>query len=524
MTARASAGVVVAWVTACALACSPSQPLGRELVPPGAVAGVKRADSPYLKAHMRDGRLYVLATWSVNGGAGTVAGHGRLLDLDRRAGPEGDYQIPLAEVAIFETNRPPTSPVIAALAVTTVGSLAGTALCLANPKACFGSCPTFYVSDGERPVLSAEGFSDSVAPSLEATDVDALFRAHPEGRALTVRMTNEALETHVVDAVDVLAVPRPPGGRAFHAEDQDGGGFYGATALAAPASCEAPEGPCADSVRALDGREWSSPADGQDLGAREQLTLTFPAASAAGPRGLVIAARETLLTTYLLYQTLAYLGSGVGDALTALERDPGKADALRAVYRRLGDLEVEVEQADGRWTRAGSVFETGPIATDVHLVRLPPVPAGAPAGRPLRVRLNVTRGNWRLDWIALATLGPRVEATRLAPRTVAGVVDTAEGRRPVTVRPGQRIVTLPGDAYTFSYELPEHPERYELFLASRGYYLEWMREAWLREESPARAALLMAAPGLALRLLAPAYKQQEAGMDRLFWESRYAHP
>ena len=94
----------------------------------------------------------------------------------------------------------------------------------------------------------------------------------------------------------------------------------------------------------------------------------------------------------------------------------------------------------------------------------------------------------------------------------------------MTVRPGDRIVTLPGDAYTFTYELPENPERYELFLSSRGYYLEWMRESWLREESAARAALLLTAPGLALRLMAPAYKRQEAGMDRLFWESRYAHP
>ena len=35
---------------------------------------------------------------------------------------------------------------------------------------------------------------------------------------------------------------------------------------------------------------------------------------------------------------------------------------------------------------------------------------------------------------------------------------------------------------------------------------------------------MLTAPGLALRLMAPAYKQQEAGIDRLFWESRYAHP
>ena len=208
-----------------------------------------------------------------------------------------------------------------------------------------------------------------MAPSLEATDVDALYRARPSGRALEVRMTNEALETHVVDAVDVLAVPRPVGGRAFHAEDD--AGFYGATSLVPPTACDAPEGSCAEDVGALDGREWTSPADGHDLSAREELILTFPAA-APGPRGLVIAARETLLTTYLLYQTLAYLGTRAVAALSALERDPAMGDELKAIYRRLGALEVFVEDKDGRWSRAGSVFETGPIATDVHLVLLPP--------------------------------------------------------------------------------------------------------------------------------------------------------
>ena len=53
----------------------------------------------------------------------------------------------------------------------------------------------------------------------------------------------------------------------------------------------------------------------------------------------------------------------------------------------------------------------------------------------------------------------------------------------MTVPPGDRIVALPGDAYTFTYELPENPQHYELFLSSRGYYLEWMRESWLREEA-----------------------------------------
>jgi hypothetical protein len=83
------------------------------------------------------------------------------------------------------------------------------------------------------------------------------------------------------------------------------------------------------------------------------------------------------------------------------------------------------------------------------------------------------------------------------------------------------VVSLPGDAYEYHYVLPPEPERYELFLESRGYYLEWMRKEWEKEESQWRAALMLYQPGLALRLLAPAFKKVEPEIERLFWESRY---
>jgi hypothetical protein len=90
-----------------------------------------------------------------------------------------------------------------------------TAVCAANPKTCFGSCPTFYVSDGKHAMLQAEGFSSSIAPSLEARDVDALYRVHPSGREFIVTMKNEALETHFVRRVRLLAAKRPVGGRVL---------------------------------------------------------------------------------------------------------------------------------------------------------------------------------------------------------------------------------------------------------------------------------------------------------------------
>jgi hypothetical protein len=510
---RGRAAVVILSVLLSSTTCSSERPLNRGLVTPNRVGSLDTKTSPVLKAHMKDGRLYVLSSWKVDEKARVVTGTGHLLGVDRKESAAGPFRVAIDDVALFETNDAPRmSPAIAPLTVVTGVSLAVTAACILNPKACFGSCPTFYVTDGERPVLQAEGFSDSISPTMEATDIDALYRARPHDRTLMVRMTNEALETHVVKHVEVLTVPRPAGGRVFRDADDT---FYGATALRAATACAAPEGNCAEALSAFDGKERASLADGSDLATREELTLDFPA-SAAPARGLVIAARQTLLTTYLLYQGLAYLGSQATAGLAELERNPSLKDRVLEAHHRLGTIEVLLPDGAGGWRKVGEAFETGPLAVDTHLVHLPPLPPG-----PVRVRLRLTKGNWRLDWVALAELGPRLEATRLEPSAIAGKTDDG---RTVSPRPAETIVTMPGDAYTFDFELPEHPERYELFLSSRGYYLEWMRREWLAEESEARATLLLATPSLALRWLAPAYKRQEASMERLFWESRYAHP
>jgi hypothetical protein len=49
-----------------------------------------------------------------------------------------------------------------------------------------------------------------------------------------------------------------------------------------------------------------------------------------------------------------------------------------------------------------------------------------------------------------------------------------------------------------------------------------MREEWLSDENPRRAAQLILNPGQLLRDMAPEFKRQEARMERLFWGSRYA--
>jgi hypothetical protein len=469
--------------------------------------------SPFLKVHMRDGRAYVLNPWRVDASARAVAGTGRLLDPDRRiVRDSAAFTIPLDSVALFETNVLQTSGASTALTVFVGITAAVTVYCIANPKACFGSCPTFYVSDGTSSRLMAEGFSASVAPALEATDIDALYRARPASRDLEVRMTNEALETHVVRSVRVLAAPRPAGGRVFAT---DAGAFWRATAVREPSACRAAEGDCLAALRAFDGQERFSTTDSADLGVRETVELEFARPAGARDLGLVMASRQTLLSTYLLYQGLAFMGRRAGDWLAV----PDRVRPMARAFDVLGTIEVEVQDDAGAWRAAGRTMEPGPIATDVHLVPLPRVAAG-----PVRIRLRLTRGAWRLDWAALAVLEGQVEPLRLDP------VGVRRGSLPdpgalAALREGSRpLVTFPGDTYTLAYRLPEDYAGHELFLESRGYYLEWMREEWLAEEDSARAGALLVDPARTLRALAPGFKRQEAAMEAAFWGSRYERP
>ncbi len=487
----------------------------RELVEPARVTTLDHR-SACLKAHLRDGSLYVLQRWTVDVEAGRVRGEGTRLGPDRAVTDSGAFSFPVDSVALFETNVLKRSPATTALTVMAGVTAAVAGVCLASPKTCFGSCPTFYLSDGPDSTLQAEGFSASIAPALEATDVDALVHAHPSGRSLVLRLTNEALETHVVRYAHLLAAPRPPGGRVYLTPEGD---FLPATTTLEPARCSGPEGDCRPALRALDGTERLSLADSTDLAAREVLDLEC-APPPQGALGVVVTSRQTLLSTYLLYQELAWLGSRASEALAGLERGGALArERAAGVGAALGRIEVLVPDGAGGWSVAGATGETGPLAADTKVVPIP-----RPGAGPVRIRLRLTQGLWRLDRVGLAVLGAAVTPVRLLPVAVRrdGAPDpTARALLADTVR---ALVTLPGDAYEIEYRLPAHPATEELFLESRGYYLEWMRQEWLAEENPQLALRILLDPAGALRELAPSYKRLEPGMEAIFRNSRYARP
>ena len=173
----------------------------------------------------------------------------------------------------------------------------------------------------------------------------------------------------------------------------------------------------------------------------------------------------------------------------------------------------------GKWITIGEVNETGPLATDVHLVKLPAIKR-----ERVNIRLRLTKGHWRLDAVKLVKLGKQLDPVRLSPFMVNQDGVSADEALQLLTDPKKALTTLPGDVYTLVYQLPKDFESYELFLESRGYYLEWIREEWLSDENPALAAMMLFNPERALRVLAPEFKKIEVDMEKKFWGSRYEKP
>ncbi|HUU02165.1 MAG TPA: hypothetical protein VM425_12040 [Myxococcota bacterium] len=471
------------------------------------------AEVPFLKCHTPGGDVFVLANWKFIQDKKVLVGNGFHYDVDRNFVAMGILEVPFSDIALIETNQPEsvtTKGHFIVMGVLTGVSLVASVLCLSNPKACFGSCPTFYANDGTKLALQAEGFSSSVARVLEKTDIDAMFTVRPKSRRFELLMTNDALETHMVRSVSVLAIPRPVGGRVF----SSAGRFYPATAINSPLTCSSELGDCLELVSRVDDQEYISPADEHNLATREQIELSFPHVD--GPLGLAIAGRNSLLNTFLFYQTLAYMGMSAGDWFMKLERGGPKAiGMLGEIDRLLGNIDVSLLTKDGTWQAAGSFAETGPIAREVQLVRLP---GDLPAG-PVRIRLKLTKGNWKLDYLAIARLGPPREPIALPVTKVEKKKAEDTAALASLLGPDSYLMTYPGDAYNLFFDLPDGD--YELFLQSRGFYYEWIRKQWLAEENHDEVARILLEPAEAFKRLAPAYKKIEPSMEEVFWKSRF---
>jgi hypothetical protein len=475
-------------------------------------------ERPFLKAHMRNGDVYIFGEeWLVDTITNELVAYGAHYDFNRNKKAEQICKLPLDEVAIFETNMKidtHKNGKIAALSILAALDVGLGIVCLTTPKACFGSCPTFYMDPTQDFHYSdAEGFSNAIAPCLEYTDIDALNNPSVDG-LFSITMKNEAQETHCVNDLQLLAYPRSAGQRVFHSRSDK---FYLCEGSVPPTLAVGSEGECTALVSNRDGIERFRLANETDLATREEVILEFENPVGADQLGLVVSFRQTMMTTYFIYSAIGYMGNEVGDIFASLETsDNPKGQFGGGLYEELGDLEVEVwHEASQAWIEQGGWYETGPIAVNEQII-----PLNYHAGSALRVRLTMTEGLWRIDHAALTQIIEEVEPVSLSPISISlGGQDYSKGKKLLS-NPEDYIISMPGDEFLFDFEMPQAGQDYELFLSSTGYYLEWMRSEWIKDKDLWELRSMLKNPAQYLRDQASYYKTYESQIEADFWNSR----
>jgi len=467
-----------------------------------------------VKAHLLDGSTVVFRS-GVTVDSERVRGDGRRYSLTLRDSA-GVTSVPLDSIVGMEAFEQSVNGVSTVLV--SVLATGGTALVTAAlAVAIFGSCPTIYTDSAGTAQLQAEAFSYSIAPVFESRDVDRLRIRQSADGSVRLEVRNEALETHYLNHLELLAVTHSRGETAFVDEFNRLVVVSEQQSLTKAIDRRGHE--VSRTLAAEDGDVYKTDARTMDQARLTDLDdwieLTAPAPPGSDSVALVVRLRNSLLNTTLLYDVM--LGDPGARSLDWVGQDlkqVGPALAVAQWYQqRMG---MNIAAWDGRAYRAvAHLRDTGPIAwKDVAVV----VPVVTPGN--VRVRLSFPMDNWRIDRVAVAAHFRRVspiviplaevrEGTTRNPTALASMRD-ADGRY-LQTSPGQRFtaVFLPGtrdSADTRSY-----------FLAAQGYYTEWLRASWLRG-SRADHAFVPSDTGLAEAL--GRWRMSQDSLETLFAATR----
>ncbi|MCP4441567.1 MAG: hypothetical protein GY810_21880 [Aureispira sp.] len=495
-------------------------------------------NTPFVKVHMNNGDVYVLYSWEILGEEGeTLSGNGVLYNYARtRLGESKDYQINADDIAIIETNdfsafKKKNTGRIAALVIPL--SIGGAAILTPvlglAALAIFGSCPTYYTGDNTTAAphtIDAETFSNAISPSMERRDLDALNFSTPKGqKTFKLTLRNEALETHIIDYVKIKAIPKKSSEKVFHEFDiaSKTDNYYVCNTIVPAQKVLIDNQDQSEVLRAMDNKEYFASANPKDLGAKQFIDLEFDA-SQLEQAGMVLRFRQSLLTTFLFYESMGYMGRYIADIFAKIEKNTNTRAALDAPMELLGKIDILVWDENKKdWELNTQFYELGPLAKNLQI--RPLELSNIDKDKPLKIRLEFSRALWRLDYVALANIKEQVtpKELELTEVTIDNNVDT-EVQELLKSDDGKKLNSWPGDSFVLEYKLPQKEAEYELFLESKGYYIEWMREEWLEKQNRWKLMNMLKMNKTTWRKLAKEYKAKEAELETLFWNNMTETP
>lgn len=468
-------------------------------------------DTPtVLKAHMPNGHLYFFPrNWIVDTNEAFLFGYALHYDENRDLIEKTDIHLSIDSVVLFEVNKELDLTIgHTMLAPLTIVNTAIGLICLTNPKACFGSCPTFYLPE-DQGLFScrAEGFSNAIAPSLAYGDWDDLKVPQFQDSVFRLVMKNEAQETHVLKDIKLYALPVRPGEEVYQSRENR---FYTAKDLYTPLNNEL--------LKEADQQEYFSEANAKNLASSEEIILDFELGEDSINMALVLDFRQTLMTTYFIYSAMGYMGNEVGRFFSSFESSGDLYEIMdKGLKSELGELEIYLwDEHHQEWLYRGAFYETGPIAVNRQILNLE-----AKGNREVSIKLKMNHGLWRVDRAALVHLKTEVEPKVYSVSQVAKNGQTSNRDLKKLLGAKTQMISMPGDQFQLDFNLNEE-EAYALFLYAEGYYLEWMRDAWLSDKDLRKLRQMFKDPARYLKNEAAAYKIYEQTMEEVFWSSQVA--
>lgn len=402
------------------------------------------------------------------------------------------FTIPLENVAALTYHETQTGAGAIGSFITGVSSVPLTFFalyCLADPKACFGSCPTVYIKENDQYLFCSELFSYSISPHMEADDLDLLAGSiNRIETPLDIRITNEALETHFINKMRLIQVTHPKNTAVYPTPDNQ---LLLFNEFHPPQEAQNSQGLNVLSQIIKDDEIGYRSPDDLVLKLKEGahfdfLDMKVKVPSSTSNIKLLLKIRNTLLSTILFYEVV--LASQGIDALSWTEKintDPVYASLFKSVYDTFSGITVKVKK-DGEWLTVKKINDVGPIAYKYVAAVLPTYNQ-----EDLEVRLEFIPDNFIFDGIFYDHSHEEDEDNISVETLDCSAIFDSEGQEREDLKnllideDNLYLITEPSDVYHFFYRLRDEPEDkvVSLFVRSRGYYTEWLRGKWLTEKS-----------------------------------------
>lgn len=393
--------------------------------------------------------------------------------------------------------------------------------CLVCPKCCFGSCPTVYVPSDNGYVLQAELFSKCISRQLEENDLDKLYYSIPSSGEIILKITNEALETHYINKLNLYAVTHSKGIRVYQNNKDE---FVQIKDLFPSEKILSSSGnDISELLNEDDNKYFRSDAD-KILELRKSPVMDFIDISTSTSPGkdrikMLIKYRNTLLTTTLLYDVV--IGSQGINALEwtqKMNEDRTYAMQFKAVYDMFSGIFVEVNK-NNSWIEIGKFQDAGPINWKYSVAQIPVNYDGT-----VKVRLKFIPDNIMIDYIAFDTTDSNENFTveKINPSIITDCTNQERNDISDFINEDDNLylITNPGDCYFINFNFNKSSDKEtSLFIESKGYYNEWIRGNWIKEKSVHYTFNLFDIQGT-LKRLVDSWLENKDLLEQEFFNSR----